>query len=527
MPPPIKKPPLVRPTSFEKTLEIKPRKIKFLKRGNRGESQFIKPKPNRPFQNFIKINSKTSTARPNSKHIFSARRLLVTGMPLFSLPWLIEFFQSSHPIQAFPFFLLLGVFLTGGRKLPDGSLELALSEEDPRLVLGREGNQAVGTQLSLDYEFIGEQHALFSRDPAGQFFITDLGSTNGTWVWMNRGWQRLTPLWPYPFQKGTRLAFGKVKGQEESLFLDKNRALGFEVQEGEGPNQIILSSRFFLINQKKGIPDNTREGLETEPHTLKGNYGSLTQFLKNWVLRPNRDPFLIQEKANSLENKGQFDKAELIHRKAVLIGRTLYKAASNLSPYTFNKPALDWGLVTGNYGDFLLRRGRREEAAAKFEKAGQLFLVANLNPTDEILRYSIKAKAYRLFRQLAEEAVQEENSSLAAVFYERAGYNVPWTFEGKFLGDDWDPLVIFIQMKAQSALYYRWAGEDYQDPYQKVWRNLAKVTRYVKPEAFQLELGKFLSALKQLVDEKIIRPEEISSFVETEIDLLRLKFEAE
>ena len=420
--------------------------------------------------------------------------------------------------------MFFGILFNGGRFLKGGAIQLEFTSEQSRLVLGRGGEKNEGVHIPIDHDNIENQHAMISQDEAGQFFVTDLKGEDGTWVWMNRGWQRLTPFWPYPIQKGTRLAFGKVEGEQESLFLKKRLALSYEVREGESTKSLILDPRIIIRNKQGDSTENPdpKNILQNKP--FSSFYGSLAQKFKNAFSRGSQDPFQLQDRANTFERKGQLGKAEAIHQKAVFIGRTLYRGATELSPYAFNKPARDWGVVRDNYGEFLKRQHRWEEAAAQFEQAGQLLLLANLNTTDDIIRLATKAKAYHIFRGLAEEAKNEENPSVAAVFYERAGHNVPWTFEVNTLGNDWDPLLTFIQMKAHAALNYRLAGEEYKRHYQTVWTNLSRVTGYVQPAGFQSELGKLFTALKELVDNGIIRSEDITSFVQPEVDILRLKY---
>ncbi len=71
-----------------------------------------------------------------------------------------------------------------------------LAEE---LTMGRAG----GCQVTIDDTFVSQLHArLFQRD--GQYFLEDLGSTNGTYL--NR--QKVTA--PTPIRKGDRVQVGKT-----------------------------------------------------------------------------------------------------------------------------------------------------------------------------------------------------------------------------------------------------------------------------------------------------------------------------
>ena len=73
---------------------------------------------------------------------------------------------------------------------------------DAEVTLGR----AAGCQVVIDDTYASQIHArLFARD--GQYFVEDLGSTNGTFV--NRG-KRLAPGTRQPLSDGDELIVGKT-----------------------------------------------------------------------------------------------------------------------------------------------------------------------------------------------------------------------------------------------------------------------------------------------------------------------------
>lgn len=61
--------------------------------------------------------------------------------------------------------------------------------------------------------YISRHHAVIYCDPSGQWFVKDLGSSNGTFIW--RGgtgqFQRIPPDEPTPINDGDEIAFGNAR----------------------------------------------------------------------------------------------------------------------------------------------------------------------------------------------------------------------------------------------------------------------------------------------------------------------------
>ncbi|MCZ7544104.1 MAG: FHA domain-containing protein [Anaerolineae bacterium] len=78
-----------------------------------------------------------------------------------------------------------------------------------------------GNDLQLSGEKVSRRHVRIERDPGGLYRVTDLGSTNGTWL----GDKRLTANQPEVWQPGETLRIGQFWLQlEAAARYDATRA---------------------------------------------------------------------------------------------------------------------------------------------------------------------------------------------------------------------------------------------------------------------------------------------------------------
>jgi pSer/pThr/pTyr-binding forkhead associated (FHA) protein len=81
-----------------------------------------------------------------------------------------------------------------GREVPLADLPLVIGRED------------AGDVLGLGDGYISSRHLRIDRGEAGGIEVTDLGSTNGTWL----GEDQLSPDTPTPIARGDKLRLGPI-----------------------------------------------------------------------------------------------------------------------------------------------------------------------------------------------------------------------------------------------------------------------------------------------------------------------------
>jgi pSer/pThr/pTyr-binding forkhead associated (FHA) protein len=87
--------------------------------------------------------------------------------------------------------------------VPPGKMEYLIGREDPVSNIFPDVDM---TPHGGDEGGVGRKHARLTQQ-AGQWYLEDLNSINGTWV--NN--QKLRPAAPVPLQNGAELRFGRVK----------------------------------------------------------------------------------------------------------------------------------------------------------------------------------------------------------------------------------------------------------------------------------------------------------------------------
>lgn len=69
--------------------------------------------------------------------------------------------------------------------------------------------RAFTSDVVLPFETVSRCHAMFSRSPTGECFLTDQASKNGTWL----NTQRLNAHQSFPLKDGDTLRFGDAEGR--------------------------------------------------------------------------------------------------------------------------------------------------------------------------------------------------------------------------------------------------------------------------------------------------------------------------
>jgi hypothetical protein len=181
----------------------------------------------------------------------------------------------------------------------DGSKRMELRLRAPACTLGREDDN----DLVVDDDAVSSNHARFFVDEKGQWWIEDLGSTNGTWI---EG-EELTE--PFALSEGVEIEIGTVKvvvkreiGGQRSEVGDHGEEEGDQRSEVEGEVPKFLGrcvSYFFLSCSMvhaflaKWIPWFLGKGLRMQgrvprPIRFAAGFGvlALTAALMGWLRLP-------------------------------------------------------------------------------------------------------------------------------------------------------------------------------------------------------------------------------------------------
>jgi len=85
------------------------------------------------------------------------------------------------------------------------------------VVIGRFHEETGPVDVDLSHlperDYVSRRHAEIGRDASGQWFVNDLGSTNGTYLWSpeTRQFRRLPSNQPTPIKDGDEVVFGNVR----------------------------------------------------------------------------------------------------------------------------------------------------------------------------------------------------------------------------------------------------------------------------------------------------------------------------
>jgi pSer/pThr/pTyr-binding forkhead associated (FHA) protein len=86
-----------------------------------------------------------------------------------------------------------------------------------RVVIGRFHEETGPVDVDLSHlpesAYVSRRHAEIYQDASGQWFVKDLGSTNGTFLWSSETgqFQKLPPNQPIPIKDGDEVAFGNAR----------------------------------------------------------------------------------------------------------------------------------------------------------------------------------------------------------------------------------------------------------------------------------------------------------------------------
>ncbi len=137
------------------------------------------------------------------------------------------------------------------------SLDLIIDDYNPNITLGR-----ANCELNLSDASISSKHAQIARAANGTLCLTDLGSTNGTFI----NGSQLKPQNYYSLQDGDEIQFGGIN----TTFVEKS-----DPNNNSDPNQYSgqpSSNQIIHKNYEKAIPSAARQ---TSSETSRHGFTSL------------------------------------------------------------------------------------------------------------------------------------------------------------------------------------------------------------------------------------------------------------